>query len=198
VTKVERAKIGRDNRARSENPVTPEGKERSARTAIKDGARAEKRKHFIPPHKAVVAFEKRKNYQTLVDNLIAIYQPLNDASYSGIAVACSQIDRLNRCITTHSNLAHVADNNKPAGTLTPGLHELRILAALAPSERTQQEKAENVASEELNEMEPEKNEEKLPHSLSKNTPAAGWFSAPRKTSITTRKCLAYAEKPRND
>ena len=80
MTKEERAKIARENGAKSKGPVTPEGKERSARNALKDGSRAEKFGYFIPPHEAVVCNEDPKQYQSLVEDLIAIYKPLNQAA----------------------------------------------------------------------------------------------------------------------
>jgi len=205
----ERAHIARENGAKSRGPKTEEGKAKSSRNALKDGSRAEKFKHFVPPHPAVACIEDRAAYMQLVDDLIAIYKPLNQVALQAvgdIATARWQIERLNLCVTMHWNLALIAASNKPAGgTLAPELHEIkkvvdastellsgnsmltklnREIAHLqqvigraerrikfihanfpdfAPTpKRTQESEPENVATEELNESEPEKNAEDLP------------------------------------
>ena len=84
MTKEQRAKIARENGAKSKGPVTSAGKERSARNALKDGERAEKFACFIPPHEAVLCNEDRDQYESLVEDHIAIYKPLNQAAYAVI------------------------------------------------------------------------------------------------------------------
>ena len=84
MTKEKRAQIARENGAKSKGPVSPLGKDRSARNALKDGSRAEKFACFVPPHEAVLCNEDRKQYESLVDDLIAIYKPLNQAAYAVI------------------------------------------------------------------------------------------------------------------
>ncbi len=131
MTKEERAKIARENGAKSKGPVTPAGKERSARNALKDGERAKKFACFVPPHEAVLCNENRERYESLVEDLFAIFKPLNQAAYAVIgdmAAARWQIERLNRCITTHWNLALISAGNKPNGNLAPELHELKAMA----------------------------------------------------------------------
>ena len=132
MTKEERARISRENGAKSKGPKTEEGKEKSARNALKDGARAEKFAHFVPPHEVVVCNEDRKAYMQSVDELVAIYKPLNQAAFACVgdmAAARWQIRRLSQCITIHWNLALIAAGNKPAGgNLAPELFEVKAIA----------------------------------------------------------------------
>src|SRR6187431_3124196 len=132
MTREERAKISRENGAKSKGPKTEEGKEKSARNALKDGARAEKFAHFVPPHEVVVCNEDRKAYTQSVDELVAIYKPLNQAAFACVgdmAAARWQIRRLSQCITIHWNIALIAAGNKPAGgNLAPELFEVKAIA----------------------------------------------------------------------
>ena len=72
MTREERARIARENGAKSHGPKTDAGKQKSARNALKDGARADKFAHFVPPHEVVVCNEDRNLYMQLVDDLVAI------------------------------------------------------------------------------------------------------------------------------
>ena len=73
--------------------------------------------------------EDRKAYMQSVDELVAIYKPLNQAAYACVgdmAAARWQIRRLSQCITIHWNLALIAAGNKPAGgNLAPELLKSR-------------------------------------------------------------------------
>jgi hypothetical protein len=219
MTKEEHARIARENGAKSKGPKTDAGKQKSARNALKDGSRAEKFKAFVPPHEAVVCNEDRGAYMQLVDELVAIYKPLNQAAFACVGDMASarwQIERLNLCITMHWNLALVSAGHKPAsGNLAPELHEIKAMAdasaellasngvlsklnreiarlqvAIGRSERrikfihanfpdfapppkqTRETAEENVAKEELNQTEPEKNDDDLPPIFtSEDTPA---------------------------
>jgi len=132
MSKEERARISRENGAKSRGPKSEEGKARSSRNAMKDGSRAEKLKHFVPPHEAVVCNEDRETYRVLVDQLVAIYKPYNQVAFQAvgdIAAARWQIDRLNLCITMHWNMALVAAANKPApANLEPELREIMTMS----------------------------------------------------------------------
>ena len=132
MTKEERAKIARENGAKSKGPTSEAGKAKSARNALKDGARADKFAHFVPPHEVVVCNEDRNLYMQLVDDLVAIYKPLNQAAFAAVgdmAAARWQIDRLNCCITIQWNLALIKNGNKPAsGHLAPELLEIKSMA----------------------------------------------------------------------
>ncbi|MEO6759554.1 MAG: hypothetical protein ABIO24_08880, partial [Saprospiraceae bacterium] len=132
MTKEERAKIARENGAKSKGPKTETGKQRSARNALKDGSRAEKFAAFVPPHEAVVCNEDRKAYLELVDDLVAIYKPLNQSAFAAVgdmAAARWQIQRLNSCITIQWNLALMTNGRKPASrNLAPELLEIKAMA----------------------------------------------------------------------
>ena len=107
MTKEERAKIARENGAKSKGPVTSPGKEKSARNAIDHGRRAEKLKHFAPPHYVALCNEDRREYYQLLDQLVAVYQPVNLVAAGivrDIAVARWQLLRLDTCIASHWNL----------------------------------------------------------------------------------------------
>ncbi|MFN0102670.1 MAG: hypothetical protein ACKV2U_11340, partial [Bryobacteraceae bacterium] len=130
MTTEERAKIARENGAKSHGPKTEEGKARSSRNALKDGDHAAKLSHFVPPHEAILCNESREDYETLVEELVAIYKPQNQAAFAVVGDMASarwQLDRLNRCITMQWNLALINAGKKP-NTLAPELHELKVLA----------------------------------------------------------------------
>src|SRR5687768_2436359 len=129
MTKEDRVKIARENGAKSKGPSSEAGKAKSARNALKDGSRAEKFGYFVPPHEAVVCNEDRKQYESLVEDLIGIYKPLNQAAYAivgDMAAARWQIERLKRCITMHWNLALIAAG-KQANNLADELQEFEAM-----------------------------------------------------------------------
>jgi hypothetical protein len=132
MTKEERAKVARENGAKSKGPKTEAGKQKSARNALKDGSRAEKFAAFVPPHGAVLCNEDRGAYMLLVDELVAIYKPLNQAAFACVGDMASarwQIERLSLCITMHWNLALVSAAHKPASSnLAPELHDIKAMA----------------------------------------------------------------------
>ena len=86
---------------------------------------------------AVLCNEDRQHFYALIDELLAIYQPLNQLAASivkSIATARWQIERLNRCLTIEWNLAIVDSANAPA-SLAPEL----AARGLAPAVREQVE-----------------------------------------------------------
>jgi hypothetical protein len=130
MTKEERARLSRENGAKSKGPVTEEGKERSARNAIEHGLRAGKLKHFAPPHYVALANEDRREYYQLLDELVAVYQPVNLVAAGivrDIAVARWQMLRLDTCITSQWNLALIDQAQKPL-TVAPELGEVQVMA----------------------------------------------------------------------
>ena len=72
MSKEERARIARQNGAKSCGPKTEEGKSKSARNGIKTGEFATKLAKFVPPDSAVLCNEERQAYFNLVDQLTQI------------------------------------------------------------------------------------------------------------------------------
>lgn len=133
LTPEERARIARENGAKSRGPVTPEGKDRSRLNALKDGRHATTLAHLVPIDNAVVLFEDRRAYARLVQDLVAQYQPVNQLALSvvvDIAVSQWQIDRLRQVIVTHWNLAIGAEHAKPT-ELDPEIRQLTAVAGAA-------------------------------------------------------------------
>lgn len=98
LTPEQRARIARENGAKSKGPVTPEGKERSSRNALKSGEHAIKFRHLVPPHPAVLAHEDRAFFYEIFDNLLKTYRPSDPVSghvVREIAYAQWEINRLN-------------------------------------------------------------------------------------------------------
>ena len=130
MTKEERAKISRENGSKSTGPKTDEGKEKSARNSIEHGLRAEKLKHFAPPHYVALCSEDRGEYYQLFDEQLKVYQPLNLVAKSvvrDIAIARWQILRLDICLTSQWNLALIEQGQKPL-TVVPELGEIQTMA----------------------------------------------------------------------
>jgi hypothetical protein len=129
MTPEEKAKISRENGAKSRGPKTEQGKARSSRNALKTGEYSEKFKHFIPPHEACIANEERQGYETLVEQLIAIYKPVNQLALDAvidIAVSRWQIRRFQACITMTWNLSLAAATRRP-NTFAPELAEIKVM-----------------------------------------------------------------------
>ncbi len=71
----ERAIKNRANAQKSTGPVTPDGKQRSAKNSLKHGQRAQMLKNFVPPHSAVLCNQDRQRYFRLHERMIAKYHP---------------------------------------------------------------------------------------------------------------------------
>ncbi|MBL8235830.1 MAG: hypothetical protein JNM66_00320 [Bryobacterales bacterium] len=129
MTPDEKARISRENGAKSRGPKTQEGKDRVSRNALKTGEHAEKFKHFLPPHEACLANEDPDDYNKFIDTLLAIYKPVNQLALDAvgdIAVARWQIRRYKACITMTWNLALIAAAQRP-NTLAPELEEIKVM-----------------------------------------------------------------------
>ena len=129
MTPEEKAKISRENGAKSRGPKTEEGKARSSRNALKTGEHTDKFKHFIPPHQACICNEERKDYEKLVETLVAIYKPLNDAAFSAVADIAGarwQIRRFEACVTMTWNLSLMTVGHRP-NHFAPELIEVKAM-----------------------------------------------------------------------
>ena len=130
MSRKDRAKIARENGAKSQGPITEEGKATSSQNANKAEDHAQKIALFLPPHHAVLCNEDRDAYNRLLKELIEIYQPLNQLAVGivrEIATARWQVERLNYCLTSQWNLAVVDSANTPS-TVAPELTEIETMA----------------------------------------------------------------------
>ena len=116
-TPEERARIARENGAKSKGPVTPEGKAAASRNAMKNGEHAST--HAIyKPHHTVLSNEDRQEFYRLVDELIEIYAPMNQITrdiVNQIARTRWQIERLTNCLTLQWQFAMVDAVQQPLG-----------------------------------------------------------------------------------
>lgn len=128
LTPEQRAEIARENGAKSKGPVTAEGKLRSSRNALTHGERADRLALFAPPHYACACNEDRQAFFTLMDTLLAEYQPVNQVARSivrEIAVAMWEIRRLHGDTVNLRNLALVEETGKPVA-LAPEMAEQEV------------------------------------------------------------------------
>ena len=125
----ERARIARENGAKSHGPASDAGKAKVSANAVKTGEHVDTLAQFLPPHQAVLCNEDRPQYYQLLRQLIEIYQPVNQlaaAVVRDIAIAQWQIERLQTCVTVQWNLALI-DNAVIPSTLAPELCEIQAM-----------------------------------------------------------------------
>jgi hypothetical protein len=133
ITPEERARIARENGAKSKGPVTQEGKDRSRLNSLKDGKYAETLASLLPPDEAVTALEDRREFVVLVHELMSQYQPVNQLALGvviDIATATWQIRRYRCLITAQWNLAAINEASKPTN-LPAELQELSVVTGAA-------------------------------------------------------------------
>ncbi len=97
MTKEDKARIARENGAKSRGPKTEAGKAQSRLNSIKTGENAETLAQFVPPNSGILCHEDRKKFYALINQLTQIYLPANQeaaAMVRQIAIARWQIDRL--------------------------------------------------------------------------------------------------------
>ena len=97
MTPEDKARIARENGAKSRGPKTEAGKAQSRLNSIKTGDNAETLAQFVPPNSGILCHEDRKKFYALIHQLTQIYLPANQeaaAMVRQIAIARWQIDRL--------------------------------------------------------------------------------------------------------
>ena len=97
MTREDKARIARENGAKSRGPKTHEGKAQSRLNSIKTGENAEVLAQFVPPNSGILCHEDRKKFYALINQLTQIYLPVNQeaaAMVRQIAIARWQIDRI--------------------------------------------------------------------------------------------------------
>src|SRR3954451_10465378 len=87
MSSLRRIEASRANGARSQGPVTPEGKKRSARNAMRHGLLADI---------VVLEGEGRENFQILLDQHVERLQPADGVEYALVEEMASSYWRLHR------------------------------------------------------------------------------------------------------
>ena len=79
LTPEERARISRENGAKSQGPSSDEGKAQSARNSIKHGDYAQALRFLVPPHSSLLIHEERREFYKLYDNNAGKFKPRDEA-----------------------------------------------------------------------------------------------------------------------
>lgn len=130
MTKEQRAQIARENGAKSKGPVTPEGKAQSRLNSIKTGEHATILAQFVPPSSGILCHEDRLKFYALLNQLIQIFQPVNQEATEmvrQIAIARWQINRHQTTINSIWNFALLETAAQPVDI--PEAHEDDFFAA---------------------------------------------------------------------
>ena len=96
ITPEEKARIARENGAKSRGPKTPEGKDRSRANGLKHGERATTLRHLAQPHPGILCNEDSHAFFQLFHNLIKTYKPVGQLATDivrEIAIARTEITR---------------------------------------------------------------------------------------------------------
>jgi len=114
-TPEDRARIARENGAKSKGPKTPEGKVRSSMNGIKHGLYSQKFAH-LNPHLAITCQENEEGFDTLMAELFRAYNPVGTIAETivrDIAMARWQIDRHHMSLTMSWNVAYDEAARRP-------------------------------------------------------------------------------------
>ena len=96
LSKEEKAKIARENGAKSKGPTTQEGKDRSRANGLKTGERATTLRHLAQPHPGILCNEDSHAFFQLFHDLIKAYKPVGQLAIDivrEIAIARTEITR---------------------------------------------------------------------------------------------------------
>ncbi len=118
MTSEDRARISRQNGAKSRGPVTDSGKAKSARNSLKTGEYAKKLSIFHEDAPSVLAHEDPALFHEILEDTRANYLPGNEialAIVKTIAVTNWEIERLYACVAMHWNTAMADAGPAPAG-----------------------------------------------------------------------------------
>ena len=146
MTHEEKARIARENGAKSRGLRTPEGKAASSRNGIKTGEHAQKLSLFVPPNSAVLCNEQRQAYFRLLSDLLQIYRPKNQEASEmvrQIAIARWQINRLQTEINNIWNI-ELLQTAKSEPTLVEELEDMEFSANTAKILFTGKSQIENM------------------------------------------------------
>jgi hypothetical protein len=96
ITPEEKARIARENGAKSRGPKTQEGKDRSRLNSMKHGEYSSALRFILPPHCVITCLEDREKFFALFEDLVNEYKPVGNAELRivrDMAVARWKIDR---------------------------------------------------------------------------------------------------------
>ncbi|MBI2686714.1 MAG: hypothetical protein HYX27_10395 [Acidobacteria bacterium] len=115
MTKEDKAKIARENGAKSKGPTTQAGKDRSRANGLVHGRRAQTLRHLAEPHPAVLCSENGRAYFKLFNDLIAFYRPIGPVALDivrEIASARWEMTRLQLIKTSSWNRQFIREKHK--------------------------------------------------------------------------------------
>jgi hypothetical protein len=96
ITPEEKARIARENGAKSKGPTTQQGKDRSRANGLKTGDRATTLRHLAQPHPGILCNEDSHAFFQLFHDLIKAYNPIGQLATDivrEIAIARTEITR---------------------------------------------------------------------------------------------------------
>ena len=115
LSKEEKARIARENGAKSQGPKTQEGKDRSRANSLKHGDRATTLRHLAQPHPAILCNEDSQAFFQLFHNLIKFYQPIGQVPLDivrEIAIARHELTRAQLLKAATWNRALIGEDAK--------------------------------------------------------------------------------------